>query len=390
MSIERLFDVEAEAHLIGFLVSYPNHADPIRAQIVPADFHHPAWASCWSMWEPGMHPHDLADISGADRAELDRAIAGGPSPGMALGLVSRLLDLSARRQIHSLGAEMQAAATQSHDVPALIDRFQVQAGQLHAPLVIGPPDRSIADIIGGDEPAFDWVIGGLLEAGDRLLITSGEGLGKSMLLAQFAVCAAAGIHPWTFQRTRAVNVLYIDLENGDRLVRRRLRDLYGRAPSDFDPDRMRVIIRPYGIDVTRRADAVWLAERVAANRPELLVIGPAYRLYAGGAARGDIGGEDHARTVTAALDKIRDRGTALVLETHAPHASMGQRDLRPFGSSVWLRWPEFGIGLKPEDESNRRFKVQHWRGPRAERKWPQYLDRGGKWPWTGVYHDGTF
>jgi len=72
----------------------------------------------------------------------------------------------------------------------------------------------------------------------------------------------------------------------------------------------------------------------------------------------------------------------LVMETHAPHGGNFGRDLRPFGSSVWLRWPEFGIGLRKEDDD--RYLVEHWRGPRDKRTWPTALQRRREWPWTAI------
>jgi replicative DNA helicase len=78
-------------------------------------------------------------------------------------------------------------------------------------------------------------------------------------------------------------------------------------------------------------------------------------------------------------------GITMILETHSPHGSSASgRDLRPFGSSVWLRWPEFGIGLRPVDPSNSSagVDVEHWRGPRDVRPWPNRLMRGKRWPWT--------
>jgi hypothetical protein len=45
-----------------------------------------------------------------------------------------------------------------------------------------------------DEP--DWLIPDLLERRDRLILTGEEGLGKSYLLRQIAIMAAAGLDPF--------------------------------------------------------------------------------------------------------------------------------------------------------------------------------------------------
>ena len=97
-------------------------------------------------------------------------------------------------------------------------------------------------------------------------------------------------------------------------------------------------------------------------------------------AAGDPTEETSAKKVTEVLDRIRvETGAALLLEAHSPHATGGgKRPIRPYGASLWLRWPEFGLSLSGEGH------LLHWRGPRDERDWPAALERGGEWPWTPV------
>jgi replicative DNA helicase len=89
-----------------------------------------------------------------------------------------------------------------------------------------------------------------------------------------------------------------------------------------------------------------------------------------------------------AIDHIRVlTGVAVIIETHAPHAaSSGHRDLRPIGSSVWLRWPEFGHGLRPvADEGPDAHEFHPFRGDRDRRDWPKVLYKNAKpWPWHAV------
>jgi hypothetical protein len=69
----------------------------------------------------------------------------------------------------------------------------------------------------------------------------------------------------------------------------------------------------------------------------------------------------------------------VILEGHSPYAAGGgRRPERPYGASLWSRWPEFGLYLSPEGH------LRHWRGARDERDWPAALERGGTWPWTPV------
>lgn len=390
-------DPAAEAEIIGYLFSWPDRAEVAREHLVAADFSDPRWSAVWGLWRPSLNYRDVAEKAGISPGDLATAIASAPSPGMAVGLVRRLLALSTRRHVRSYAAELHSDTDNPTLEPeVLVEKARQGAADLTTPLVVADPDQTVDEYLEGFSDDYDWIIPNLLERKDRLLITGGEGAGKSMLLTQFAMCASAGIHPWTFMPVQPSNVLYLDLENGERLVKRRLTQLRSLVPPSYDPRRLRVISRMSGIDITKRGDATWLAERVATDQPDLLVLGPAYRLYAGASEKGDIGGEDKARQVTAALDRIRDRsGCALVMETHAPHGVKGEtRDLRPFGSSVWLRWPEFGIGIREDKENRGRYKVVHWRGPRDHRLFPDHLDRSksypASWPWHGVYPNGTF
>ena len=130
-----------------------------------------------------------------------------------------------------------------------------------------------------------------------------------------------------------------------------------------------------------------MMRRVEDFKPDLLIIGPIYRLHTG-----DPNSEEHARKVSVVLDEARATSNcAVFMEAHSPHHNgFGQhRTLRPVGSSLWMRWPEFGFGLRPvEDEKSaedgdgargRRFLP--WRGMRDERSWPRFIKQGDKWPW---------
>ncbi|MFH8729000.1 hypothetical protein [Streptomyces termitum] len=90
----------------------------------------------------------------------------------------------------------------------------------------------------------------------------------------------------------------------------------------------------------------------------------------------------------SALEMLRtaSNGAAMLIEAHFPHAAPGvkRRDLRPIGSSLWLRWPEFGFGLSPADEMGakelRLMDWVPWRGARTERAWPERFMAGTAWP----------
>ncbi|MER7433158.1 AAA family ATPase [Pseudonocardia alni] len=255
--------------------------------------------------------------------------------------------------------------------------------QQHAPIDLAPDLFEFLSVV---DPPTVWVVPGLLERGDRLIWTGTEGLGKSLCVRMIAVAAAAGIHPFTGETFDPARVLYIDCENSERQGRRHFRNLerVARGKRRPVPDQgMFVIHRPAGIDLSRLEDAAWLMERVTAHKPDLLVCGPFYRLHAG-----DSEEESAARKVVAALDAARVAADcALIVEHHAPHGHNGTRQLRPFGSSLLMRWPEMGMGIAPMSEETpcRHVAVKAWRGNRDERHWPRALRWGTgelDWPWV--------
>lgn len=234
------------------------------------------------------------------------------------------------------------------------------------------PDLDFEAFLHEDEPDYDWVIEGLIERGDRTIVTGPEGGGKSTLLRQIAVQAAAGIHPFTLEEIRPVNVMLLDLENSRRQVRRALRPLC-IAAGDADLSQARIRVVPEGIDLLSEIYRDFLDRRLEANQPELLICGPLYKL-----SGGDPTEEKVAKSVALFLDQMRKKyGIAILMEAHSPHPTGGgKRPERPYGASLWLRWPEFGLFL---DKSG---ALRHWRGARDERSWPAMLQRGGEWPWS--------
>lgn len=235
-----------------------------------------------------------------------------------------------------------------------------------------------------EDDEYDWVVPGLLERGDRLMLTGHEGLGKSMLTRQLAVTMAAGIHPFRWALTyEPKRVLYIDCENSERQSRRKFRPLAGasvRSQHRVPDGGMRLIHKPNGLDLTTKADSDWLLERVTAHQPDVLFIGPFYRLH-----DANMNDELPARRVVTVLDRARNSvGCALVIEAHAGHGNqIRERDVRPTGSSLLLRWPEFGYGIAPAEKDPKHVRVLPWRGPRDEREWPKQLMWGDPdgWPW---------
>lgn len=243
----------------------------------------------------------------------------------------------------------------------------------------GLQTKTLREVLAGED-SYDWIIPGLLERQDRLVVTGAEGAGKTMWMRQLALLSAAGIHPVTFGRIDPVNVLVVDAENTERQWRRATRWIARNAAAEGvrDPADVVHLAAGHRIDITKGPHLSEIHRLIDVHKPDVLFIGPLYKLVAKA-----INSDDDAAPLIVALDSLRERGVALVMEAHAGHSigASGYRDLRPRGSSALLGWPEFGLGLRPSTESEGVVDVVRWRGDRDVREWPKQMYRGQLWPW---------
>lgn len=247
--------------------------------------------------------------------------------------------------------------------------------------------RLLSDVLSEDD-VYEWVIPGLLEKQDRCIVTGGEGAGKSTFTRQVAICAAAGLHPFTLGPIKPLTVLVVDPENSERQWRRQARpiNLQAKLRGQRDPG-MHMPLACRGLmNITNDRDLGALHQMIDETEPDLVVIGSLYKMVPRA-----ITNDDDAAPVLAALETICDRGPALLMEAHAGHGkdSSGARDFRPRGSAALMGWPEYGFGLTltgKVDAQGRPAEARliRWRGDREERGWPDKLERGGAFPWTPV------
>jgi 5S rRNA maturation endonuclease (ribonuclease M5) len=232
-----------------------------------------------------------------------------------------------------------------------------------------------------------YVIPGFLARGDRFLATGYEGHGKSTLLQQIAIQAAAGIHPWLLDDMPPQKVVVIDSENHPDQILEKWQHLVGLAARHNHPIQpgQLTIIEAWDDDVDLTSDEgeAWLLERMHGYKPDLCVIGPLYNLSSRDLSEHSVVG----RMKTAINNARSVCGTAFIMEHHAPHRGPGEtkRSVRPYGSSTFLKWPDFGYGLLPT-ESEGLYEFQKTRFPRVRTRYiPPYL-RWGKentdeWMW---------
>jgi len=322
------------------------------------------------------------DVRGVEAADLHTWIGELPTAQNVTWYAAQVREDAVRRGLQEIAIRLQNALTSD---PALAlagaQKDLVNLRDNHASTAMQPVP--LGNILEGDDE-YDWVIDGLLERGDRMLLTGVEGGGKSTLVRQLAILSAAGMHPFTFFPMRPARVLIVDAENSEKQWRRAARPLVAKAAlqGSLNPAEVIRIICAPRLDLSKDQDLGQVHRMVDEHRPDLLFIGPLYRLIPRA-----INSDDDAAPLLAALDTLRERGLAMVIEAHAGHAigAGGVRDLRPRGSAALLGWPEFGLGLQVNKNArtSNEYQLVRWRGDRDQRKWPTRIARGmTSWPWT--------
>lgn len=368
----------------------------------------------WANGQPGVVPDGgmvLARLTATDRirGNLDAGYLADLISAAPLGMnvrwyAQQVLDAARRRALVDVAREAAVVARSSADDELLAEKMGgilAGLGELAAPVqVSGEGGRivgysTLAEFVDApDDETGAWVIPGLLRALERVVMVAPEGSGKSMLARAVALGVAAGRHPFAPSvRIPPARSLIVDLENPPGLIRAKCAPIVGalRAWGGFDESACTLWSRPGGIDLRKAADALLFERVVELARPRLVAFGPIYKAFTDG--REDRA-ETSTREVMAVLDRLREKyGFALWVEHHAPLESGGTRKWRPFGSSLWLRWPEFGLALPFSDPADPRctsLTVARWRGDRDEREWPSRLDRGTRgWPWEASWELGV-
>lgn len=289
-------------------------------------------------------------------------------------------EASVRRAITRAGQTMMQQSQNEAIPPA-----QVLAEAMAAMTGISDnsPGKGMRSISLGEllavEDSYDWVIEGLFERGDRMIITGYEGLGKTTWIRQMAICMAAGINPVTLDFCEPQKILVVDVENTESQWRNEVRGM-AKTAAGYGPGNAHenLHLSCHGrLDITKGAALGEIHRLVDVHEPSVLFIGPIYKMVPHG-----ISNDDDAAPLITALDSLRDRGLVLVMEGHSPKGSaQAARDLSPRGSAALMGWPEFGFGLAPDENGDA--IVQRWRGERDRKRiWPKTLHKGGPFPWT--------
>jgi hypothetical protein len=403
-------NTEAEEALLGAAMLSTDALEAAATEVETEDFyeerHGLVHRVLRDLWEAGILRADpvLVGDELASRGELEKVGGSGallgiqamaPSTVNVSKYAAIVVECATLRRLIRAAREI---AEMAYDAPENVaeacDMAKHMIATVDIPLGTGVPSTDAWTFLQGEDK-YNWLVEGLLERRDRLIITGGEGGGKSTLLRQLYVCLAAGIHPFRYHDIPPVRVLVVDVENSAAQIRRAIEPMiaFAAARPGWNADNLRIEVRTDGLDLTQRHDSRWLLERIAANRPDVLITGPVYKLHAD-----DPNDELPARRVSRVFDMIREKyDVAIVLEAHAAKGNQGGRNLAPFGSSLWLRWPEFGYGMRADRDAGEidghpgAVWFEPWRGARDQREWPVRLSGDGEefWPWRDAAHFPT-
>jgi replicative DNA helicase len=236
------------------------------------------------------------------------------------------------------------------------------------------------------EDVRKWVVPHMLRQNERLILTGPEGGGKSVLVAQMALGAAMGVNTMSpgLETHDPLRVLMLDVEN-DRLQiksnMRKIVPILNEMSGGVTPLIEWVDVRD--IDLSEPVERQRVIRLAKERQPQLMYLGSLYKLAPEG-DRVDTAFGHVSRTV----DRIRaETNTSILIEAHTGHGMQNDRNgaMRPYGSSMWLRWPEFGMAMIPRRDHKGVAEVKHWRGARSDdRIWPAGLRRSGTLPWAAI------
>lgn len=387
------YDEEAEKAMLSACLYRAAIAVPVLVeQLRTEDFYIPAHRfialAIRDLWREGVTQMDAPIVltklkelgSSVTSADLMHLLVQAASPSNAPNFAMAIIDCSIRRKIviecERIGKEAATKAGKGH---SLLMHARESMSSIDLPSSHPHPAPNVTEFM-ADESHPNWLIEDMLEHQDRLMLTGAEGFGKSVFLRQLAVQVASGLKPFFQTPMARKKVLLVDCENSKAQVQRKMKHLIEVAGDRLEPDYLRIEVRNSGLDLTSRADSIWFRDLVSASNPDLLITGPLYKM-----SSGDPNDEGPARALAQLLDDIRTSvDCALIIETHSPHSTYGKhRELRPYGASLWRRWPEFGMGLRQAKDSNKtKATLEEWRGGRDERIWPNKLQHSDKWPWV--------
>lgn len=252
-----------------------------------------------------------------------------------------------------------------------------------------PQALSFDDLMGLEENHQPWVVKGMLRRKEVLMLTGLEGGGKSMLMAQWLLGAACGVNTMSALplKHEPARVFVVDVENESTQIRDNMLKVWKSIQPHMDAGQKPTIqFSPTkSVNLTKASERNALLREITEAKPDLVYLGSVYQLAPS---------PDHDEVFFAVkntVDAIRSEiGSGFMIEHHAGHDKdgSGTRESRPYGSSMWRRWPNFGVGLVPYAGDKQVRLLQRWRGDRSRgRLIPYAVRESSTIPWAPIPED---
>lgn len=301
----------------------------------------------------------------------------------------RLRDASARRYaVAALTRGLHRLNANGADAEAIVSDVQAELETMPRPASTDDDTWTLDDIMGLNIIESKFTIPMLLKRNERLVLTGSEGGGKSVFVYQMLTGAAFGVDTFKMEQFDPQRVLFLDVENNEFQARANLdkivpvlKEIAPKASPDWRSMKRRVV------DLLASKDRADVIRRIVHYNPDVLYMGTAYKLT-------DVADDAHrsVRAIQSVVDRIRQEiDCSVIVEHHAGHGTMNDRNnMRPEGSSYWLRWPDFGYGMQPlsTTDGKRLMRLGAWRGDRAtDRTFPVAVKQGSVMPWIPIYQD---
>jgi hypothetical protein len=175
---------------------------------------------------------------------------------------------------------------------------------------IPPEGKSTAEWCLEPDEEYVSVLGALISEGDRLIVGGATGAGKTSFVMRMVAAVATGDEFLGMAGCGGM-VLYIDLEQGKRAMRRRMRE----AGLD-ETDNVNYVRSPDGLNLMGHEPSLWLERTIEAGwrgqSYKLVVIDPLYKAHTG-----DSSDERAMVDLMRRIDTLRDKHQfALVIPMH--------------------------------------------------------------------------
>ena len=196
-----------------------------------------------------------------------------------------------------------------------------------------------------DPDTSGYLLGPLLYRGHRVVVGGWTGHGKTTFTLHMTAAACYGREFLKWTGLGGLRALVVDVEQGQRTVKRRLRET-GLDKSD----RISYLRVPDGLALDSDTEAIAGIEKILHNgKFDIVLADPLYKLH-----RGDPNDTQAAVELMRRFDEWRERYQfALLLPMHCRKpreaASLSPHDL--FGSSAWQWGAEMLMGVERKSES---------------------------------------